>query len=79
MRQGRRKCLFKEDWGGTTVLAEEPHGLLMLSILESLTPCSQLKKGTSDMHDADRIIQFFIVIILMHISSFQSSFFQDPN
>ena len=52
MRQGRRKCLFKED------LVEQPYW--QRSPINSV---QSVKKGTPDVHYADRIIT-----ILLHFN-----------
>ena len=73
MRQGRRKYLFKEDWGNNRIGRGTPliTNAFDFGIINSVQP---VEKGAPDMHYADRIIQFlFIVIVLMHVSSFQSS------
>ena len=62
--QGQGKYLFKEDWGNNRIGRGTP--LITYAFdFGFWTPCSQFKKGTPDMHCADRIIQFFIVIVLM--------------
>ena len=52
MRQGRRKCLFKEDLGEQPYWQRSP-----------INSVQSVKKGTPDVHYADRIIT-----ILLHFN-----------